>query len=61
MCIRDRLSTVVLLNEFPSDLLIEIVKLPKEFVSNILKDAKKTMFSMYKKEKENIIRAADTT
>ncbi|MBK4366869.1 DUF2971 domain-containing protein, partial [Enterobacter hormaechei] len=42
-------------------LLNQIEKLPKEIVSNILKDAKKTMLSMYKKEKENIIRAADTT
>ncbi|WP_134680767.1 DUF2971 domain-containing protein [Enterobacter hormaechei] len=57
----DSLSTVDLLKEFPAELLNQIEKLPKEIVSNILKDAKKTMFSMYKKEKENIIRAADTT
>ncbi|WP_205601609.1 DUF2971 domain-containing protein, partial [Enterobacter hormaechei] len=57
----DSLSTVDLLKEFPAELLNQIEKLPKEIVSNLLKDAKKTMLSMYKKERGNIIRAADTT
>lgn len=48
----DSLSTVDLLKEFPAELLNQIEKLPKEIVSNLLKDAKKECSRCIKKKEE---------
>lgn len=55
------LSTLDLLKELPAELLTQIEKLPEETAKKILEETKKTILATYKKEKENIIRATETT
>ncbi|BBW19732.1 DUF2971 domain-containing protein [Enterobacter kobei] len=57
----DSLKTIDLFKELPTELLTLIEKLPNDTANNILEEAKRSMLSIYQKEKENIIRTTENT